>query len=124
MRTMKKPGHELVTSSNSQPSVPVLHHHQGPGASSQKPAANSGSGDEDSEDSDDCSAQSQDSGRTVLYSDLDVLSNNEHWAMTLGTHKYAAAAESFFINYRKWRSTGHMQQFENYAVRATILVPQ
>ena len=40
-------------------------------------------------------AQSQDSGRIVLYPDLSVLTNDEHWTMTHETHKYAAAAGSF-----------------------------
>ena len=85
-----------------QTTVPVLPLHQGPAASSQGPAASSqgpaasaNSGDEDSEYSDEYSAQSQDSGRTVLYTDLYVQTNNEHWAMTPETHKYAAAAGSF-----------------------------
>ena len=50
-----------------------------------------------SEDSDEYSAQSQDSGRTVLYPDLYVLTNDEHWTMTPETHKYAAAAEHFAL---------------------------
>ena len=37
------------------------------------------------------------SGRTVLYADLYVQTNNEHWAMTPETHKYAAAAGSFVL---------------------------
>ena len=61
----------------------------------QGPAASAISGDEDSEYNDEYSAQSQDSGRTVLYPDLYVLTNDEHWTMTLETHKYAAAAGSF-----------------------------
>ena len=36
------------------------------------------SGDEDSEYNDECSAQSQDSERTVLYPDLYVSTNDEH----------------------------------------------
>ena len=46
--------------------------------------------DEDSEYSDEYSARSQDSGRTVFHPDLYVLTNDEHW-----THKYAAAVGSF-----------------------------
>ena len=42
-------------------------------------------------------AQSQDSGRTVLYPNLYVLTNDEHWGMTPETHKYAAAARSFCV---------------------------
>ena len=98
----EEPQNESGTSSNSQATVPVLPLHQGKGASSQGqearshgPAASADSGDEDSESCDEYSAQSQDSGRTVLYPDLDVLTNDEHWAMTLETHKYAAAVGSF-----------------------------
>ena len=40
-------------------------------------------------------AQSQDSGSTTLYPDLDVPTNDEQWALTLETHKYAAATGSF-----------------------------
>ena len=36
-------------------------------------------------------AQSQDSERTLFYPDLNVLTNDERWTMTLETHKYAAA---------------------------------
>ena len=79
---------EPGTSSNSQPTAPVL-------PCSHGPAASSISGDEDSEYSDEYSAQSQDSGRTVLYPDLYVLTDDEHWTMTPETHKYAAAAGSF-----------------------------
>ena len=54
--------------------------------------------------------------RTVLFSDLYVLTNDEHWTMTPETHKYSAAAGSFLLfDYQKWRSTGHMQ-FDHYAV--------
>ena len=31
----------------------------------------------------------------MLYPDLYVLTNDEHWTVTLETHKYAAAARSF-----------------------------
>ena len=41
------------------------------------------------------SARSHDSGRTVFYPDLHVLTNNEHCTVTPETHKYAAAARSF-----------------------------
>ena len=84
----EEPQNEPGTSSNSQTTVPVLPLQQGPAASSQGPAASANSGDEDS-------AQSQDSGRTVLYPDLYVPTNDEHWAMTPETHKYAASAGSF-----------------------------
>ena len=91
----EEPQNEPGTSSNSQPTVPVLSLHQEPAASSQGPAASAISGDEDSAYSDEYSAQSQDSGRTVLYPDLYVPTNDEHWTMTPETHKYAAAAGSF-----------------------------
>ena len=65
---------------------------QRPAASSQGPAASANSGDEDSEYSDEYSAQSQDSGRTVLYPDLYVRADDEHWTLTPETHNYAAAA--------------------------------
>ena len=98
----EQPQNELGTSSTSQTTVLVLPLQQGPAArsqgqaaSSQRPAASANFGDEDSEYSDEYSAQSQDSGRTVLYPDLYVLTNDEHWAMTPQTHKYAAAAGTF-----------------------------
>ena len=91
----EEPQNEPGTSSKSQPTVPVLSLHQGPTASSQGPASSAISGDEDSEYSDEYSAQSQDSGRTVLFPDLYVLTNYEHWTMTPETHKYATAAGSF-----------------------------
>ena len=84
----EEPQNEPGTSSNSQPTAPVLLYSQGP-------AASSFSGDEDSEYSDEYSAQSQDRRRTVLYPDLYVLTDDEHWTMTSETHKYAAAAGSF-----------------------------
>ena len=62
---------------------------------SEGPAASAISGYEDSEYSDERSAQSQDSGRTVLYPDLHVLTKDEYWTMTAETHKYAATAGSF-----------------------------
>ena len=70
------------TSSTSKPFVPVLPLNQGPAASSRGPAASANSGDEDSEYSDEFGARSQDSGRTVLYPDLYVLTNDEHWTVT------------------------------------------
>ena len=91
----EEPHNEPGTSSESQTTVPVLPLQQGPAASSQGPAASANSGDEDSEYSDEYSAQSHDSGRTVPYPDLYVLNNDEHWTMTPETHKYAAAAGSF-----------------------------
>ena len=91
----EEPHNEPGTSSESQTTVPVLPLQQGPAASSQGPAASANSGDEDSEYSDEYSAQSHDSGRTVPYPDLYVFNNDEHWTMTPETHKYAAAAGSF-----------------------------
>ena len=58
--------------------------------------------DEDSEYSDEKSAQSQDSGRTVLYPDLYVLTNYDHWTKTPETIQYAAAVGSFcFVTKKK-----------------------
>ena len=74
----EEPQNEHGTSSNSQPAVPALPHN---------------SGGEDSEYSDECSAQSQNSERTLYYPDLYVLTNDEHW--TPETHKKAEAAGSF-----------------------------
>ena len=62
--------------------------HRGPAANSLGPAASANYSDE-------YSAQSQDSGRTVLYPDLHVLTKEEHWTVTPETHKYAAAAGLF-----------------------------
>ena len=59
------------------------------------------SGDEDSECSDQNSAQSRDSERTLFYPDLYVLTIDEHWTMTAETHKYAAAAGSFCVSMMK-----------------------
>ena len=41
------------------------------------------------------SARSHDSGRTVLYPDLYVQTDDERWTMTPEAHEYAAAAGSF-----------------------------
>ena len=83
------------TSSNSHTTVPVLPLHQGPKVSSQGPAAKADTGNEDSEYSVEYSAQSQDSGRTVLYPDLYILTDDEHWAMTSESHICATAPGSF-----------------------------
>ena len=103
----EEPQNEPGTSSKSRPIVPVLPLQQGPAASSPRPPASSprppastNSEDEDSEDEDDeygdvQSARSHDSGRMVLYPELHVLTNGEHWTVTRETHKYAAAAGSF-----------------------------
>ena len=53
--------------------------------------------DEDSEYSDEFCAQCQDLQRTLHYPDLYVLTNDEHWTVTPETHKYAAAARSFYF---------------------------
>ena len=74
--------------------------------------------------SDEYNAQSQDSERTLFCPDLYVLTNDEHWTMTLETHKYAAAAGSFcFATTENWRTTRHMQ-LDHRAVCTTIIVPQ
>ena len=98
----EEPQNEPGTSSNSQPMVPVLPFHQGqaagsqgPAASSKGPAASNNSEDKDSEYGNEDSARSQDSGRTVLYPDPCVLTNDEHGTVTPRTHKYAAAAGTF-----------------------------
>ena len=90
----EEPQNEPGTSSTSLPTVPVLRYYQGLAANSQGPAASAISGDEDSGYSDEYSAHSQESGRTVLYPDLYVLTDDEHRTMTPETHKYAAAARS------------------------------
>ena len=92
-----EPQNEPGTSSNSQPSVPVLPLHQGPAASSQGPAASAISGDEDSEYSDEYSAQSQDSGRRELYPDLYVLTNDEQWTMTPETQECRRSGTFCFV---------------------------
>ena len=69
--------------------------------------------DEDSEYSDEKSAQSQDSRRTVLSPDLYVLTNYDHWTKTPETIKYAAAAGSFcFVTTKmEWRRSGRSRRF-------------
>ena len=86
----EEPHNEPGISSTSQPCEPVLLHHQGPAASSQRPTVLDNSAEKDSEYSDLYSAQRQDSERSVLYPDLNVLTNDEHWTVTPETHKYAA----------------------------------
>ena len=71
----EEPQNEPGTSSNSQPTATVLPYSHGP-------AASAISGDEDDEYSDAYSAQSQNSGRTVLYPDLYAPTDDEHWTMT------------------------------------------
>ena len=75
----EEPQNDPGTCPTSQPTVPVLPYYQGPAASSRGPAALDNSADEDSECSDEYSARSQASGRTVFYPDLYVLTNDEHW---------------------------------------------
>ena len=108
---------EPGTSSNTQPTVPAVPFQQGAAPSSQGPSTStnstssqgpstSTSSEDESTDDDDehgegesgpaiQSARSHDSGRTVLYPDLHVLTNDEHWTMTPKAHKFAAAAGSF-----------------------------
>ena len=81
----EEPQNEPGTFFNSQPTVPVPPYYE-------RPATSAICGDEDSEYSDEKSARSQDSGRTILFPDLYVLTNDEHWAITPETHKYATAA--------------------------------
>jgi len=94
-----EPVNEPGTSSTLQPFVPVLPLHPGPTASSQGPAASAipdnGDDNGDSDYSDAYSAQSEDSRRMLLYPDLYVLTNDEHWTVTPETHMYAASARSF-----------------------------
>ena len=108
------------TSSNSQPTVPVLHLQPSPAANAQGPADISV--DEDSEYSDEYRAQSQDSQRTQYYPDLYVLTNDELWTMTPETQVCSIRWIFYFRDYRKWRSTGHMQ-LDHFAVCTTIIVP-
>ena len=77
-----EPLNEPGTSSTSQPTDPVLPCHQGPAASTQGPTVLDNSADENSEYSDEYSAQSRDSERTLYYPVLYVLTNDEHWTMT------------------------------------------
>ena len=98
----EEPQNETGTSSNSQHSVAVLLLHRGLAASSQLSAASAIPGDEDSEYSDEKSAQSQDSGRTVLYPDFYVLTNDEHWAMTPETQVCRSRRITLFCDNRKW----------------------
>ena len=83
----EEPQNEPATSSTSQPFVPVLPLNQRPAVSSQGPAASANSDDENRENSDECNARSQDSGRTMLYPDLFFLTKDEHWTVTPETHK-------------------------------------
>ena len=66
----EEPQNEPGTSSTSQSVIQVPPLHPGPAASSQGPAVSAISGDEDCEYSDEQNAQSQESGKTVLYTDL------------------------------------------------------
>ena len=92
----EEPQNEPGTSSTSQTSA--LHLHQKRAAShfsKQQPITwgtsckCADSGDEDIECSDEYSAKSENSGKTVLK-DFNVLTNDEHWAMTPETHKHAS----------------------------------
>ena len=113
----EEPQNEPGTSSTSQPFVPVLPLNQGPAASSQGPAANANSDDENSEFCDEKSARSQDSGRTLLYPDLYILTDDEHWTVSPETHKYAAAAGSFcFVT----TADGEQQDIYNLATMPSV----
>ena len=119
------PQNEPGTSSTSQPTAPVLPYHQGQAENSQGQTIFDNSANEDSEYSDECTAQSQDSERTVYNSDLYVLTDDEHWTMTPETHKYAAATGSFCVvtTENGWRTPRHMQ-LDHYAVCTAISVHQ
>ena len=109
----EEPQNEPGTSSTSQPFVPMLPLNQGPAASSQGPTASAISDNEKSECSDDYSARSQDSGRTVLHPDLYILTGDGHWTVTPEKHKYAAAAGSLcFVT----RANGEQQEKYNWTV--------
>ena len=116
-----EPQNEPGTSSNSQPTVPVLPLHPGPAANAQ--GAADSSVDEDSEYSDEKRAQSQDSQRTQYFPDLYVLANDEHWTVTPEAHRYAVAGLSCFLTAGKKELAGHLQ-FGHYAVCTTTIVPQ
>ena len=66
-------------------------------------------------------AQSQDSGSTTLYADLDVPTNDEQWAMTLETHKYAEATGSVCSVTTENGEQQHLQ-FDYIAVCTMIIV--
>ena len=129
----EEPQNEPGTSSNTQPIVRVLPLQQGPAASSQGPSASTNSEIEYTDDDEYGdgesgpavqSARSHDSGRTVLYPDLYVLTNDEHWTVTQETHKYTAATGSFlFCDHGKRRTAGYLQ-LDYYAVCAAIVVPR
>ena len=88
----EEPQNDPGTSSTSRPTESVLPLYQGPAASSRGPTVLDNSADEDSEYSDEKSAPSQDSQKTLYNPDLHVLSNDDHMTMTPETHKNAAAA--------------------------------
>ena len=81
------PQNEPGTSSNTQPTVPVLSFQPGSATSSQGPSTSTSSEDESTDNDDEHgegesgpaiqSARSHDSGRTVLYPELYVLTNDE-----------------------------------------------
>ena len=79
----EEPQNEHGTSSNSQLAAPVLPKNLG---------------DEDSEYSDEHSAQSRDSEWTLSHPDLYVLTNDEHWAMTPETHICSSSWIILFFN--------------------------
>ena len=113
----EEPQNEQGTSSTTHPFVPVLPLKQGPAASSQGPTASANSDDENSEYSDEYSARSQESGRTLLYPDLYILANDEHWTVTLETHRHAAAAGSFC---HVTTETGEQQDINNLTTMPSV----
>ena len=79
---------------------------------------------EESENSDEYSAQNQDSGRTVFDPDRYVLTNEEHGTMTPATHKICRNGWIVLLfNSWKWRATRCMQ-FDHHDECATIIVSQ
>ena len=119
----EEPQNELGTSSNSRSTVPVLPHHQGRAASSHGPFAFKNSADEDSEQSDEYSARCQDFGRTVFSPDLHVLTDDEHWTVTLETQVWSRSQIILFCDFRKQRTTGCVK-LDHYAMCAAVFVPR
>ena len=104
----EEPRNPSATSSNAQPIAPALPYN---------------SGDEDSEFSDEYSADSQDSGRTVFYPDLHAMTNDEHWTRTPDFQ--VCSSDWIILLFNNWtRKTTRQMQFDYYAVCATIILPQ
>ena len=119
--TMNKLKNELRPFSTCQPYVKELPLNQG-AANSQGPAASSDSDDENSEFFDEDSARSQDFGRTVVFPDLYILTNDEHSTVTLATQKYSAAV-GFFTFVTTANGTPGKIHFDYYA-KCEATVPQ